>query len=426
MKLIIPILILAGVLVGFSSLAQPKREDIHSDFVLFGKRQRLQKDLVENTIGKTFSQPITEDNQHKFESACWAITQFHINNELVDQGFRKMFAHYDSLAHDTRRALLEATYAITTSSYTKEIKQILEKETHPKLFAMCGLYLSRADSSIDMTNHIKIRMVERFPDNDSIDILVEFNKQLDNSARFFSAKIPLVKDLMKHHQLLGHKVIYSFQRWNRDYPGLAIVQYENGEIARRADGRIMVFEQLARSGSSLPYFITNGNTPQGIYRITGTAVANNKFIGPTPNLQLIMPFEDSLVKFFNGKWDSSIAPLTAYQNLLPASWKNYEPIRESFYAGKIGRTEIIAHGTTLDPEYFKDQPYYPLTPTLGCLCAKEIWNVTTGRLLVSEQYNLVTTFMSTPGSKGYLIVINLDDQPRAVTRSDIEKLLSID
>ena len=94
---------------------------------------------------------------------------------------------------------------------------------------------------------------------------------------------------------------------------------------------------------------------------------------------------------------------------------------EAFYAGKIGRTEIIAHGTTIDPEYFKDKPYYPLTPTLGCLCAKELWNVTTGKLLVSEQFNLYSAFLSTPGNKGYLIVVNLDDQQKAVTREEIEK-----
>jgi hypothetical protein len=107
----------------------------------------------------------------------------------------------------------------------------------------------------------------------------------------------------------------------------------------------MVFEQLARSGSSLPYFLTNGNTPQGIYRINGTAVARNNYIGPTPNIQLFMPYEDSLEKFFQYKWDSSIAPLAAYKNLLPTSWQNYQPMTEAFYAGKIGRTEIIAHGT---------------------------------------------------------------------------------
>ena len=424
MKLIVSFVLLISLGVESSTFAQSAKEDIYTDFVLYGKRQRLQKDLIENTIGKTFAQSINEDNEHRFESACWAISQFHFKDERVKAGFDKLFERYDSLQYDTRRALLEGVYAVFPKEYQEQVEAIFEKETHPKLFAMCGVYLSRADSSIDRSNRIKIRMVEQFPDYDSTALLVEFSKWLDRSSYQSKNKRPSIKELIAYHKALGNKVIYSFQRNNRDYPGLAIVQMANGELARRADGRLMVFEQLARSGSNLPYFITNGNTPQGIYRITGTAVANNKFIGPTPNLQLFMPYEDSLVKFFDGKWDSSIVPLTAYKNLLPSSWRNYEPITESFYAGKIGRTEIIAHGTTLDPEYFKNEPYYPLTPTLGCLCAKEIWNVTTGRLLVSEQFNLVSTFMSTAGSKGYLIVINLDDQQRAVSREDVEVVIS--
>ncbi|MFN4286093.1 MAG: hypothetical protein ACK4E8_09050 [Lacibacter sp.] len=46
---------------------------------------------------------------------------------------------------------------------------------------------------------------------------------------------------------------------------------------------------------------------------------------------------------------------------------------ESFEAGRIGRTEIIAHGTTIDPAFYKGQPYWPHTPSLGCLCSPEWW-----------------------------------------------------
>src|ERR1700759_60462 len=94
---------------------------------------------------------------------------------------------------------------------------------------------------------------------------------------------------------------------------------------------------------------------------------------------------------------------------------------EAFAAGTIGRTEIIAHGTTIDPEYYKGRPFYPLTPTMGCLCAKELWNPTSGHPLVSEQLNLITAFQSAPGQKGYLYVINVDDQRKPVTREEVEK-----
>ena len=415
------LLVISCLLLEQFSIAQTRREDIYSDFVFYNKRKRLEKDLRENIIANTFSQILTKDNEHKFESACWAICQFQFRNAAIENGFTKIFASYDSLEYDTKRAFLEAVYAMYPIEYKEQIESIIAKEVHPKLFSICAVYLNRTNHSIETSNSIKIRMVEQFPDYDSTDLLVELERYLNYKPADPDHSTPPIIDLTRYQKEMGNKIIYSFQRWNRDYPGLAIVQNADGSFVRRADGRIMVFEQLARSGSSLPYFLTNGNTPQGIYRINGTAVARNNYIGPTPNIQLFMPFEDSLEKFFQYKWDSSIAPLTAYQDLLPASWKNYQPMTEAFYAGKIGRTEIIAHGTTIDPEYFKDKPYYPLTPTLGCLCAKELWNVTTGKLLVSEQFNLYSAFLSTPGNKGYLIVVNLDDQQKAVTREEIEK-----
>jgi hypothetical protein len=153
-------------------------------------------------------------------------------------------------------------------------------------------------------------------------------------------------------------------------------------------------------------------------------VANNKLIGPTPNLQLIMPFENKWEKYFQYPtgvvWDASMDSLRLYLDLVPPQWRKSAFATESFYAGKIGRNAIIAHGTTIDPEYFADKPFYPLTPTLGCLCARELWNISNGRLLVSEQFNLVSAFNATPGSKGYLYVVNVDDLQKAVSRQEVE------
>jgi hypothetical protein len=237
-------------------------------------------------------------------------------------------------------------------------------------------------------------------------------------------------------------VIYSFQRWNRDYAGMAVVQNADGSFVRDGQGRLQVFEQLARSGPDLPYFITNGNTPQGIYSVQGTDVSRTNFIGPTPNLQLLLPFEGEWGKYFHDsslispgtvaaimvhtpetRDEMSVDSLALYRQLLPPGWRSYAPMMEAWAAGRVGRTEIIAHGTTIDPEYFKGKPFYPLTPTMGCLCAKELWNPTTGHLLVSEQNNLVNAFLSTPGRKGWLVVLNLDDQRRPVTREEVEALI---
>ena len=102
--------------------------------------------------------------------------------------------------------------------------------------------------------------------------------------------------------------------------------------------------------------------------------------------------------------------------LIPADLKTYLPLYNSFYAGLAGRREIIAHGTTIDPKWYHSQPYYPLTPTQGCLCTKEIWD---GKRVESDQQKLVNGLLKAGGANGYCVVIELDDNQHPVLLKDI-------
>jgi len=392
--------------MGLTAVAQTRREDIYTDFVLYNKRVALEKDLRERVVGRHFAAPLDSNTEDGYLSACWAVEQFLFDGPDVEQGFDRLFAGYAGLSYDTKRAFLEALYAVGQDRYRREVDTLLLREQDARLFALCVVYLFRVDAGVARGNELKIRMVERFPGYDTIPVL----RELQGYLSFVRPELPPVGELFAWER--GVKTIYSFQRWNRDYGGLAIVQNADGSFVRDGEGRLRVFEQLARSGPGLPYFLTNGNTPQGVYRITGTDVSRTNFIGPTPNLQLLLPGE--------GRVDT----LERYRELLPPGWRDYAPMMEAWAAGAIGRTEIIAHGTTIDPEYFKGRPWYPLTPTMGCLCAKELWNVTTGHPLVSEQNNLVNAFLETPGRQGLLIVINLDDQAKAVSREEVEAIIN--
>lgn len=401
--------------------SQGPGQEIYSDYVLFQKRARLDKDLRENIVAKTFNEKLDSNNEHKFESACLAISQFLFDGPGIKSGFNQLLTEYEWLLPETRRAFLEAVYAVYPVDYYDNIKSILLIESEPVLFAMSAAYLLRNDSLTQNRNDLKIAMVERFPGYDSINVLVELERYINSYSPVNRKKSPDISRLFEHQKLVGRKVIYSLQRWNRDYPGLAVVQHANGRFARDGNGRLLIFQQLARSASDLPYFITNGSTPQGVFSLQGTAVSRINWIGPTPNLQMVMPFEDSWDKYFHQPLAPRQDSLLLYKQLFPASWRNYAPMMEAWYAGKTGRSEIIAHGTTIDPEYYAGKPFYPLTPTMGCLCAREQWNVTTGKLLLSEQYGLASTYSSSPGKNGYLYVINIDDQQKAVTREEVEK-----
>lgn len=399
------LLVVVFLVVDMGASAQMRREDIYTDFVLYNKRVALEKDLRERVVGRHFSVPLDSNSEDGYLSGCWAVEQFLFDGPDVERGFDQLFAGYATLSFDTKRALLEAVYAVAPARYRQQMEAVMAGENDARLFALSMVYLFRADTGLENVNTLKIRMVERFPGYDTIAVLGELQQYLS----FVRPALPAVGELFAWQK--GVKTIYSFQRWNRDYVGLAIVQNADGSFVRDGNGRLQVFQQLARSGPGLPYFLTNGNTPQGVYQITGTGISRTNFIGPTPNLQLLLPGE--------GKVDT----LERYRELLPPGWRDYAPMMEAWAAGAIGRTEIIAHGTTIDPEYFKGRSWYPLTPTMGCLCAKELWNPTTGHLLVSEQNNLVNAFLSTPGRQGLLMVINLDDQRRAVSREEVEALI---
>ena len=143
----------------------------------------------------------------------------------------------------------------------------------------------------------------------------------------------------------------------------------------------------------------------------------SSFIGPTANIQLGMPVEISTKKFFD---DTTIPDSTwtidLYQKLIPYKIRDYQPLYYSYYSGLAGRSDIIAHGTTIDPKFYVGKPYYPLTPTEGCLCTKEIWD---GKRMESDQQKLVNALLRAGGADGYCVVIELDDKQSAVTLKDL-------
>ncbi|RYY21730.1 MAG: hypothetical protein EOO04_17755, partial [Chitinophagaceae bacterium] len=85
---------------------------IYSDYVLFQKREKLDKDLRENLTARVFAMQLDSNNEHRFESACMAVSQFLFTGPEVRSGFDKLFAGYDILELETRRAFLEAVYAV--------------------------------------------------------------------------------------------------------------------------------------------------------------------------------------------------------------------------------------------------------------------------------------------------------------------------
>ena len=379
-------------------------------------RDRLYKSLVNKAITKNLSYPLSDSTEENWIEAFNAIELIHYKSPWTENRIHEGFEMVEKRSDDFQRALLEMVFSNYPSTFSKEIKQLLNSAVSERVFAMSTEYLAATQTSA--LPELKIKAKQRLLMDKENAIIKALCYRLDNYTK--KNTLPSSREILHQPFFQNAVVVYSFQRKNRDYPGLVIVRDSAGNFVKGLYTDIFYVPQLARSISNLPCYISNGNTPQGIFRMFGFAVSGSNFIGPTPNIQLTMPVETSIQHFMN---DSTIIDTVWtdnwYKKLLPPQWKSYAPCYESYYAGSAGRTEIIAHGTTINPAYYKGQPYYPLTPTMGCLCTKEIWNEEDGKRIISDQQQLVNAIQQAGGANGYYIVIELNDEQRPVTIDDI-------
>lgn len=395
----------------FSIIGCFSEQKIFSERTTKEARERFYSEIISNTINKV----IESDSPHLFEKelrgAIWAAQLIQYKSDKLENTLRNTYRHWDTIDESTKRSILEISFSLYPNSFVVEIESAITNTDSPKLFAMGIHYLFKNDPTKEFHKIIN----NYFPESDH-PIIWMLRYDLDKEED----SLPPIKDLLEHD--FGKPVIYSLQRKNRDYLGLTIVKDTEGNFIRNNEEEIFSIAHLARSVTNLPGYITNGNSPQGIYSIQGIGFSENVFIGPSPNIILTLPHEINLENYSHGdaagKWDFSF-----YQNLLPESWKNYKPIQTAYYAGLAGRSEIIAHGSTINPEYYTGAPYYPLTPSLGCITAYESWSEADGSLIKSDQQKLVDAFQQIGKSNGYFVLIEIDDKDSNVTINEVKKLL---
>lgn len=382
-------------------------------------RAKLKERLIKNSITKNLLLPLSDSTEENWQDAFSAMEVMEYNTPFTRSKVHAAFDSVDKRSILFQRALMELAYTNYQGVFFHQTKSLMNSTLDPKIFAMCAEYLIQNKKDSILKNEISKKLYKKFDDSVSINpVLNSLQERLEKPVlkKKYTVK-EVLKEILNKDFLPNQIVMYSFQRKNRDYPGMVLIRNAAGDFIKDSLGNLFNVPQLARSITNLPGYLRNGNTPQGIFRMYGFGVSMSSFIGPTANVQMGMPVELSLQKFFDDTTiTDSVWSLDWYQKLIPNKLKSYLPLYESYYAGLIGRSEIIAHGTTIDPNYYLGKPYYPLTPTQGCLCTKEIWN---GKRLESDQQKLVNGLLKAGGANGYCVVIELDDKHAPVTLNNV-------
>jgi hypothetical protein len=404
----------------YSSHNSEAQDNLYTSYTTATSRTKLYQNLTANSINKNLSLPLTGFTEEKWEEAFWALQLLQYKSPWIDDKVAKAFDSIEFRSSYFQKALMELAYANYPANFIAQTNYLLEKTTDPKVFTLCSEYILRLDNDNNkirqLQQEVKVKFDSSYNENPILNTLLARLSGLTHPApQLMDSKYFI--DILNKNFLPGQVIMYSFQRKNRNYPGLVVIRNKQGTFLRDSNGLVFNLPQLARSITNLPSYLSNGNTPQGIFLMKGFNVSRSNFIGPTPNIQLSMPVEEKISAFLcDGSITDTVWQIDYYRNLLPQSLKNFEPLYETYYAGLTGRTEIIAHGTTINPEYYKDQPWYPHTPSQGCLSTREIWN---GKRVESNQQKLVYALLSAGGAHGYCVVLELDDKQTPVVIQEI-------
>ncbi len=391
---------------------------LYTSYTTEAARAKMNDRLIKNSITKNLLLPLTDSTEENWQDAFDAIEVMNYYSPFVESKVHTAFDSISVRSVSFQRALLELAYTNYPGKFIMQTNVLLEETTDPKIFAICAEYLLQHKKNDVEKKILSKKLLEKFTDTAYKNpVLFMLSTKLKSTDINTQPVHEVLKEILNKNFLANQIVMYSFQRKNRDYPGMVLIRSADGNFIKDSSGKIFHIPQLARSISNLPGFLRNGNTPQGIFKMYGFGVSMSNFIGPTANVQMGMPVELNIQKFFD---DSTILDsnwtIDWYQKLIPKKLKNYLPLYDSYYAGLAGRSEIIAHGTTIDPNFYSGKSYYPLTPTQGCLCTKEIWN---GKRLESDQQKLVNGLLKAGGANGYCVVIEIDDKQAPVTLKDI-------
>lgn len=401
---------------------QAQEARVVSPFTTSSYRTLFDAALLKYSILKNLSVPLADsDDVYEFQSAFWPMELILYKTPYVRERLSFALGKAAGLPPYFQRGLLETLYTNWPDTFRAQVSALMRKTERPEIFALCAEYLWQGGRYPREADTIGALLQRKFDTVENNAVVMMLGQRLKMKA---PPSRPPLADLLSEQFAPGLTVMYSFQRPDRDYPGLVVVRKPDGTFVRDSSGRIFAVAQLARSISNLPFYLVNGNTPQGIFRMSGFAVSSSRFIGPTRNIQLSMPYEIPPDSFLITPSSGDTAwSVERYRELLPSSWRLYQPIYESYYAGQAHRTAIIAHGTTIDAAYYTGKTYYPQTPSLGCLCTHESWSPENGERLQSDQQKLVDAVKQAGNGTGYAVVVDLGDEKAPVTLAEVLPLI---
>lgn len=228
------------------------QDNLFARFTTRESKNRIYQNLVNNTINRNLSIPLTDSTEANWEDAFGAMQLLLLRNETIDKKIAEAFGIIETRSISFQRALLELAYTNYPSEYQDQAAALLLTTGDVKIFAMCAEYLLLHADSLLMDT-IEETAIRKFSDREPGPLLTMLSEHI---AEIRSPSLSFVEnkfftDILSKKFLPGQIVLYSFQRKDRNYPGIAVIRNREGKFIRDTAHLIFHIPQLARSISNL-------------------------------------------------------------------------------------------------------------------------------------------------------------------------------
>ena len=407
--------------------------------------------------------PLTSKNEAHWRSTLWASAVLEPDHpEIASALVNLLSLTLKPRLTDTETRLLEMALQVSHQFYDRSeqwqqrlkpaLEETIARSNHPRWVTLALSTLVQThrieDVSEDLRNDrenwlntakIRLESLEKLAPDPKSSLLLNIAIR-DLSDRLFGNPLdvaqPPIEDWFSWQISPGELQLFVLCDQTRSQPCHTALKNGSGQWVTDPQDATQIWS-IALSGRSLhglPWYLSRGETPQGIYRLDRfIAQPDTDFFyayGFFPLLNLYVPKEEAIPSL---SFPHKIQQLSDYQQLLPPRWRNYFPAQETYWAGSLGRGLFRIHGTGESTDFFANNDRYPASqgwnPAIGCLTALEQYDAQ-GNLVRGDMANLLQilesltvektteTIANPPGiigqTTGYVIVLNVPDPPQLI------------
>jgi hypothetical protein len=412
-----------------ASISPSQRTNLYQPKATAANRSSYVQQQIQNLRPENFDvkrYPINDLNADRWQESLWNATVLSPQSDFVAQALEDILAlTANPKLSDGQKSVVDAAMQVGTQLYLsypsfyqkvgRRFLQTIDSSNDSQWVAMSLSALAKSGIPKSNLQQLSTKVQKRFP-NWRQDIFL-FTTLQQISITNSTPAVPPLADLLSWQIAPGQPQMYVFCQPNREILCVSMVKDGNGRFVEQ-NGQLWTVPLLLQSLHHLEWNFYRGQTPQGIYRIEGVVPQPDDEVfrayGQFPLVKLFLPHEDEGVQeFLPNRKGKFVGNLQTYQTLLPPTWRNYFPIQQSYWAGKIGRTLFRIHGTGEAIDFFRVKtnpanPSYAWNPTLGCLSALELYNQN-GQLLQADVPKILNmlNYLGRGKIAGYLIVVEV-------------------